>query len=442
MIINFSIKNFRSIKDKITLSFEPENSGALEDYYIIEPVPGLKLLKLGLIYGPNGSGKSTILKGLDFLMMLVKRPLQQKNTQLDFSPFLFDEKTPNEESGFEISFVHGGVKYNYLVNFTREAILYEKLEFYEPNKALVYERTTDREKQLSSIKFGGKIKVKKTAVDALEANTLWNTTVLSGFLKTNIDSTELKNVTDWFEKVLATTITPELDLSKFITPQLGKKKINKHHILQFLKKADFKISDLIVKKKELHVNEEMKELVKMFMRQVQKSGIEGDIDMDKLEKNELYFQHSIKSGDQISTYMLPYDEVSDGTQRYYQFSGILDIMIGHGSVFPIDELESSLHPDLVKHFLLLFLVNAKKSQLIATTHYRELLMEKDILRNDAIWFTEQKEDGSTDLFSLSDFDSSVVRDTTSVFNAYKSGKLGAVPVLSDYYLDFKDEKQQ
>ena len=48
-------------------------------------------------------------------------------------------------------------------------------------------------------------------------------------------------------------------------------------------------------------------------------------------------------------------------------------------------------------------------------------MEKDILRNDAIWFTEKKEDGSTDLFSLADFDSSVIRNTSSIYNAYKIG---------------------
>jgi AAA15 family ATPase/GTPase len=110
-------------------------------------------------------------------------------------------------------------------------------------------------------------------------------------------------------------------------------------------------------------------------------------------------------------------------------------------IVTIDELESSLHPDLLKHFLLTFLVNSKHSQLIATTHYRELLMEKDIIRNDAIWFTEKKEDGSTDLFSLADFDSSVIRNTSSVYNAYKIGKLGAVPNLSDYYIDNEDGKE-
>ena len=56
-------------------------------------------------------------------------------------------------------------------------------------------------------------------------------------------------------------------------------------------------------------------------------------------------------------------------------------------------------------------------------------------------FTEKKKDGSTDLFSLTDFDSSVIRDTSSVYNAYKIGKLGAVPNLGDYYINLEDDEK-
>jgi len=120
--------------------------------------------------------------------------------------------------------------------------------------------------------------------------------------------------------------------------------------------------------------------------------------------------------------------IGRGTQRYYGLSGYRSLVV------LIDELKSSLHPDLLKHFLISFLQNSKKSQLIASTHYRELLMEKDILRNDVIWFAEKREDGSTDLFSLADFDSSVVRNTSSVYLAYKIGKLGAVTALKDAFI--------
>ena len=109
------------------------------------------------------------------------------------------------------------------------------------------------------------------------------------------------------------------------------------------------------------------------------------------------------------------------------------------TIVSIDELESSLHPELFQHFLLTFLVNSKNSQLIATSHYREILNNRDIFRDDAIWFTDKNEDSATELYSLADFDSSVVRDTTNVLNAYKSGKLGGVPNLGDYYINLDEE---
>jgi AAA15 family ATPase/GTPase len=110
-------------------------------------------------------------------------------------------------------------------------------------------------------------------------------------------------------------------------------------------------------------------------------------------------------------------------------------------MFLIDELESSLHPDLFQHFLLSFLVNSKKSQFIATTHNREILDNKDIFRNDAIWITDKdNEECATELYSLADFDTKVIRDTTNILNAYKTGKLGGTPNLGDYYIEIENDE--
>jgi AAA15 family ATPase/GTPase len=116
------------------------------------------------------------------------------------------------------------------------------------------------------------------------------------------------------------------------------------------------------------------------------------------------------------------------------------LMIKGSMIFPIDELETSLHPDLYSHFILSFLMNSKDSQLIATTHNREILDNKDIYRNDAIWFTDKNKSSATELYSLGDFDSSVIRNTSNVYNAYKIGKLGGVPKTGDFYIDLTDEE--
>jgi AAA15 family ATPase/GTPase len=431
MLANFSVQNFRSIKDKVTLSFEASKSDDLEDYYIIEPKEGVRLLKLGLIYGANASGKTNLLKALDFLRDLVLQPIDKKTEPIGFEPFLFDDKTPTQNSIMEIEFYQKSIKYLYEIEFNNDFIVKEELRFFNPNKAIVFTRTTNKENQLSKIEFGSKIEVNKNHKSILEANTLWNNTVLGGFLKTNIESSQLQTVIDWFRNILKPIVEPKTDLFSFISEKIETKEINKNTVLEVLKKADFNVSNIIVDKNE-------RELTLEQIEKISKTESISDKFLSKLKEDKklmtktLYFEHSLNDS---KKYSLPFGEESSGTQRYYQFGGLLDLLISKPSVFSIDEFESSLHPDLLKHFLLSFLTNSKHSQLIATTHLRELLMEKDIFRNDAIWFTEKKEDGSTDLFSLDDFDSSVIRKESSVYNAYKVGKLGATPNLSDYYLD-------
>lgn len=151
---------------------------------------------------------------------------------------------------------------------------------------------------------------------------------------------------------------------------------------------------------------------------------------------KLEFEHKI--GD--SRYSLPFEQESQGTRRYYGFAGLLAMLIKGSMAIPVDELESSLHPELFNHFLLSFLMNSKTSQLIATTHNREILNNRDIFRDDVIWFTNKNEESATELYSLADFDTSVIRDTSNVFNAYKIGKLGGVPNLGDYFIDLQDEE--
>ena len=405
MIVNFSIQNFGSIKDKQTLSFEADTSEHLEDAYVVHTA-GKRLLKLALIYGANASGKTTVLKALDFLRNLVVNPKEKKTDILDFSPYLFDANTPEQPTELTIEFVYEGGCYHYEVAFMRQAVILEALYRDAPEKTLVYKRTTDIEEQLTKISFGDKITLDKSAQQVLELNTLWNNTVLGGFLKTNISFEELRQVTDWFGSYLKPIIAPDTKLDTYITNKIDEKKLTKGEVLEILKKADFNISDIVIRKKEEIVPED---LLIFF-------------------KGRIIIQHTIND----THYNLPMEQESEGTKRFYGFAGLLALLIKSPTVFPIDELESSLHPDLYTHFLLSFLQNAKQSQLIATTHNRELLGDRDIFRDDVIWFTDKGKDCATELYSLADFDTSTIK---SILNAYKIGKFSGVPYLSDTFID-------
>lgn len=428
MIINFSLQNFGSVKDKQTLTFEADKSEHLNDYYIINK-SGFRLLKLALIYGANASGKTTILNGLEFLRDIVLEPEKKKTDELEFKPFLFDEQTPNETSILSIDFLQNGIRYDYEVEFMEQAIVSEKLDNYNPKKANIFTRKTDLKHQFSEIKFGSKIKKDKTFKKTLESNTLWNNTVLGGYLKTNIDFIELNEAVDWFSNYLKPLVYTRTKLEGFVTSIIDDKEIQKKDVISILKKADFHISDILIQ-------EEDEELPEGFIDFVDKLEISNDR-VDKLKEEgkitsvKIDFEHTVNG----KRYSLPIDLESQGTRRYYGFAGLLALLIKNNNIIPIDELESSLHPDLYIQFILSFLVNSQESQILATTHNREILDNKDLFRNDAIWFTNKSENCSTQLYSLADFDTSVVRDTTNVLNAYKSGKLKGKPNLGDYYID-------
>ncbi len=419
MLISFSVQNFGSIKDKQTLSFEADKLKHLEDYYVIE-TNGLRLLKVCLIYGANASGKTTFLKALDFLRNLVLKPKVQKTETLDFEPFLFDEDTPNQNTIFEIEFLRNDIRYFYEIELNKNAIVREELYIKNSHKSNVFKRNTNFEYELTSITFGGKINLDKLEKKSLETNTLWNNTVFGGFSKTNLKINDLKNVVDWFNFYLTNLITPKTDLIALFERKKLTDLLFEKNVIESLKKADFNISG---------ISKIGFDLAQIFSRN----------NPYNQAKDYLNFEHKVKN----KKYEIKYAYESQGTQKYWGLAGFLQLLITTSTILPIDELESSLHPDLFQHFLLSFLVNSKYSQLLATTHNREILNNKDVFRNDAIWITDKNnEDYATELYSLADFDTSVIRDTSNIYNAYKIGKLGGIPNLGDYYIEIEDKDEK
>lgn len=428
MIINFSVQNFGSIKDKQTLSFEANKSDKLSDYYVMS-INGHRLLKLGLIFGANASGKTTILRALDFLGHLVLNPIDNKTSELEFEPFLFDDITSNENSIIELDFVDK-IRYQYRVEFNKNAIVSEDLHRYAINskrKSKVFSRSTDMDMQFAKIAIGDSIKIEKKQVTALETNTLWNNTVLGGYLKTNIQFEDLQNIVNWFSTCLRPIIMPNSNLEEFVTNGLYDKNIDKEAVVDLLKRADLYISDIRTKKIETEIPDDLFDMFKNLQAQRnEKTQIDKKVSVSLVE-----FEHTVND----KKYYLLLDQESAGTRRYYSFAGLLVDIINDSGVLLIDEMESSLHPDLFEHFILMFLKNSDRSQLIASTHFREFLNDRSLYRDDVIWFTNKDAECATELYSLADFDSSVIRDSSNILNAYKSGRLGATPNTGDLYIE-------
>lgn len=447
MILNFSIQNFGSIKDKQTLSFEADKSDHLEEAYVTR-CGGRRILKLALLYGANASGKTTVLKALDFLRELVVEPKSKKTERLDFEPYLFDPDTPKQPTVLSIEFIRNEVRYAYRVEFTQEAVVAEELyAYYTPNKARIYQRTTDLERQFVEIKFGSKMTKSKAVKQSLTANTLWNNTVLGGYLKTNVDTKELQEVVEWFGLYLKSLVQPQTTFDRFLISNMEEGTIQPSDMIPILQQADLHISDIVIQSREIEEARGIDDFYSLINSSLNPEdpfdppkrwkgyGLELMGDGKVIEKI-LSFEHTVNG----AKYQLPLEEESRGTRRYYEFAGLLALFIKDPRAMLIDELETSLHPDLYRHFIVSYLLNTKDSQILATTHNRELLDDRDLFRNDAIWFTDKSNADATELYSLADFDRSVIGKKTNVLNAYKSGKLSGTPILGDTHIDLNHGK--
>ena len=133
MILEFKIENFLSFKEKQTFSFEATSDKHLEDYYCVEVKPGVRILKMGIIYGANASGKTNLLKAFDVLRGMVYsiyNNYRGKHDKTGFTTFKFDKEYDKKPGSFELIFFIGSVKYNYSVKLDEFKIYEEKLSYY------------------------------------------------------------------------------------------------------------------------------------------------------------------------------------------------------------------------------------------------------------------------------------------------------------------------
>jgi AAA15 family ATPase/GTPase len=410
MIHCLKIENFGPVKNEVEMNFEVVEQ--VEDSYEFVMPDGRRLLKLAYIYGANASGKTTILKAFEFLRKLLLKPITDKALELSFDPFLFRTAPYKQASRFELSFYVEGVRYVYELSFNKQAILSEKIVFYQTAKPTeLFSRSTDNKKRLAKIQFGSKVKVPIREKDLLESNTLHNNTVIGAYAKTNVDIPELEKLNQWFTVFLLGMITSAHNLTEVTASLIDKNQLVNKWINSFLNKADYQIS-------KVNVSD--------FNNQIT---VPLDETYHHESQHQIDFIHKLNN----ETYSLSILTESSGIQRYFGLGGPLYELIHNSRFLCIDELETSLHSDLMKHFLQAFLLNARNSQLLVTINNVSLMENQDFIRKDALWFSEKNEDGSISLYSAADFDSGTLRKDASIINAYNAGKLGAKPNLGSPY---------
>lgn len=433
MIAEFKIRNFYSLRDEQTLSFIPTNDDTSRDIYTEEVADGVSLLKIGCIYGANASGKTNILKALDFFSRFMVNDGLNKGDEIGVVPFLLDEVSDKEWTQFEMSFYLNREKYRLNLVLDNKVIYEETLQVYSSvQPTLLYKRTYNPEKDSTDIVFGGKVGLVKKSREAIEGNTFNKRTVIAAFGMSNVEKSRLNLVYDFFSQKIAPIMYPQSSLMDFTKRRITRDRDGrlKRFILHFLKASDFNISDIAIHEEEVSITPEMELVIKNTSVMPDKAK-EEILKKGTLHSDEMFFVHHTSNGD------IELDEEleSRGTKRYMGLATILYDLLVHGVILPIDEIESSIHYELLSYFIKVFLVNSKRSgQLIISTHDINLL-DEDYIRRDVIWFTDKNDCGETQLIRLSSLG---LHKTLSVYNAYRQEKLVNLPFLDSIYMDMDE----
>lgn len=402
MIAEIKFKNMFSFRDETVLSFEADKSKDLESYHVVELAPDVKLLKLAVIYGANASGKSNIIKVCDFIRSFITCTPLNKAELIKIVPFLLNRTSKEQASEFSVSFyaMNGdkAIRYVYSVLLETTHIVRETLIYYlSQQPATVFERSM--ENNVSSIKFGQKVKISTAAKEEITLKCLPNMSVFAAYMQVNTNIAEMETALQYLTKQMMPAIVPTSSLSRYAEEAI-KKETAKEYILRYLQEADFNISNISSKEQET------------------KKGV----------VNYTMYQHKVSSGlGRNDYYEFPELYESDGTIRTFGLASQIQNSIGSNAFLAVDEIESSLHPKLIEYMIERFLKESKQAQLLLTTHYDGLLGEEDLLRKDNIWFAEKNTDGASVLYPLTDFKG--LNRISSLQKAYKFGKFGAVPNL-------------
>jgi len=414
MLVEFRVKNFRSLRDEQVLSLVASKDKTLQDSHTqptgITAAP--TLLRSAVVYGANASGKSNLIKALQYMRSVVieSATAMQPGQTFAVQPFRLDADSTSRSSEFEVTFLIDGVRYQYGFAMTALRIVSEHLLVYKAFKPQRwFTRHYDIEAGKDVYEFGPGLKGPK---NLWEGATRPNALFLSMAVQLNSDA--LRPVFDWFLNRLV-IFNEQAQLSPQTTIQMLKQEQGCKDICNFLSAADISIADIDVETRKVPGQAVHFDLV---------AG-KTEVRTEEMEEHKVRFHHITEHGKAVFDLM---DE-SSGTRNLLFLAGPVMNILSKGLTLVIDELDTSLHTLLVRELVRLFHrpeINTGGAQLVFTTHDTSLLDAPDLFRRDQVWFVEKDLDQASKLLSLSEFSP---RKNEALERGYLIGRYGGVPFL-------------
>lgn len=422
MIQEIKIKNFRSFKDEVTFSFEASNDKFAEDSQVVQINENTRLLRFAVIYGYNASGKSNLLEVFEFLYDFWFYKPKDMDVKTGTIPFKLDKSSPTEPTTIELIFYVEDTKYTYLLELDVHQVYLEKLSYYksvQPTK--LFERRLENGQ--SVIDFN--LKINSIVREKIVVECLKNMSFFAARNQVNTNIPEIDAAMNWMKTKVHETISPSTNLTKYAQRMTSKDNELITYILDFLREADFNITNF----KTDTINQPYpKEVVEMALSSDKFSEEEKEFFKQVPLRKEFRtdFEHTVENERGVESYILTsgYGEESRGTLRTLGIETALYAIMKENAFIAIDEIETSFHPKLLEKILFEYLRTHSRSQLLVTTHNDGLLdLVDDLIRKDSIWFTEKQKSGVTELYKLTDFRG--INRLSSIREAYRNKRFGA-----------------
>lgn len=397
MLCQFTVKNFKSIRDEMTFDMQATAISEHEDR-VIKDKDGELYLPVSAIYGPNGGGKSNVLEALHILAAKVLRPLyatddnsyhpfQMKKILIE--PFAFGEEEKEAPTEFELFFRTKTAEYRYVLTVKKDIVLYERMDRVKLDtgrQSALFERS-DEGIELKGV--FAKLKISDELSETL--------TLLSYLGITYRKNEVIKDILNWFE--------------------YGIDFLNYGNSIQELRMA-------------IANSDDVKSLVLDMIQEMDLDIVNFRVEEMENERIEVYTKHIVDGYESE----LNLSDESSGTKKLFGLLPFIADSLASGTTLIIDELDAKIHPALLRHIIMMFNdmeINRHGAQLIFTSHDLST-MNSEVFRRDEIWFVAKGNRQNSKLYSLVEFKNDKgesVRKDAKFDKQYLEGKYGADPYL-------------
>jgi AAA15 family ATPase/GTPase len=444
MLLKFYCSNYKSIKDEVEFNMFAGSYKRHESHLI--PFRDKSVLRTAAIYGTNGSGKTNLLLALQLLHRLVVVGTKDINEIINVPVFKLSD-CKNIPTKFDIDFIIENKRFNYQLEILNNIIISEELYeiTVENSEVIIFKRKIQGKRTILTIAPNRDKNQKEKLREEIYSEELReNQTFFKEAINKKLNDVQLPF--DWFSKKLKFVSLEELisnSHSNYTTHGLASTFMLDKEFLSvsrsIISKANVGILDFKIV--EISLNElkakglKLPSFIETDLLSQANFGIdvthEGELYSSFKKDNEVRFVkistlHKDSSGNEIE---FKFSEESKGVQRLFELLPAIYRSIHKGEIFIVDEIETSFHPVLIREIISLYLETIPNSsgQIIFTTHESHLL-DLDLFRQDEIWFCEKDTNGSTKLYSLSEFKPRFDKD---IRKGYLEGQFGFIPFLGD-----------